>query len=434
MEEEIKSEKETKSSLQKKKLLIASDNFLPRWDGIARFLSVIIPFLKEEYDITVIAPKFGPYMPNGFKLIQIPLGKKSLGDYTGASFKLKTIKKAVKDADVVFSQTIGPIGGVSIYYAKKLHVPIASFIHNIEWELVPLATENIFMKRILYPLMKQYTRYIYNKSSLLLVPAENIAELITWKKIKTKKKIVHLGVDSNLFRPPAEKSELELDRIKTIKEALGLKDEFVIGNHGRLANEKDLLTLLRAFNWLRRHHKDVRLLIVGDGLQSIKDKLKAIPGVILPGPKNNAQDYLCLMNVYVTSSLTETTSLTTLEAMSTGLPVISTPVGYIKEYLHTGYNGLIFQRKDAYALYKHLEFVKQNPQVAALYGARARKTVLKDFHWSSTIDGIKEALRSIEKINIEKKEAEKKSVEKKNETKNIIVNSAENKRAEKKTE
>jgi 1,2-diacylglycerol 3-alpha-glucosyltransferase len=398
MGEEIKNKKETNvpPSQQKKKLLIATDNFLPRWDGIARFLSVIIPFLKEEYDITVIAPKFGPYLPNGFKLIQIPLGKRTLGDYTGASFKLKTIKKAVRDADVVFSQTIGPIGFFSVYYSKRLHVPVASFIHSVEWELVPLATENTMLKRILYPLMKHYTRYIYRKSSLLLVPAENIAELITWKKINTKKIIIHLGVDSNLFRPLAEKSELEIDRIKNIKDALELKDEFVVGNHGRIANEKDLFTLLRAFNWLRRNHKEVRLLIVGDGLQSIKEKLKVVPGVILTGQKNNAQDYLSLMNVYVTSSLTETTSLTTLEAMATGLPVISTPVGYIKEYLHNSYNGLIFQRRDAYTLYKHLEFIKNNPQIAALYGSRARKMVLKDFHWDNTIEGIKEALKSIE--------------------------------------
>ncbi len=395
MEEQEK--KEQKNISGKKRLLIATDNFLPRWDGIARFLSVIIPFLKEEYEITVIAPKFGPYIPNGFNLIQIPLGKKSIGDYTGASFRLKTIKKAVRGADVVFSQTIGPIGFFAVYYSKKLNVPVASFIHNIEWELVPLATDKTLLKRILYPIMKKYTRYIYSKSSLLLVPAENIAELITWKKIKTKKRVIHLGVDSNLFRPLEEKTEMELDRINTIKEALGLKNEFVVGYHGRIANEKDLFTLLRAFNWLRRHHKEVRLLIVGDGLQSIKEKLKATPGVILPGAKNNAQDYLSLMNVYVTPSLTETTSLTTLEAMSCGLPVISTPVGYIKEYLSNGYNGLIFQRRDAYALYKHLEFIRQNPQIASLYGNRARKMVLKGFNWSTTIDGIKEALKEIEK-------------------------------------
>ncbi|MFA6072888.1 MAG: glycosyltransferase family 4 protein [Candidatus Woesearchaeota archaeon] len=382
---------------KKKKLLIATDNFLPRWDGISRFLSVLVPNLKEEYDLTVIAPKFGPFIPNGFKLIQVPLGKIGMGDYTGAAFKTKMIKKAVKDADIVFSQTIGPIGFFGIYYAKKYRVPVASFIHSVEWELVPLATQNSLLKRLLFPAMKSYARFIYNKSNLLIVPAENIAEILTWKGINTKKRIVHLGVDSNVFKPVEDKSEAELDRISRIKDALGLGNEFVIGYHGRIANEKDLFTLLRAFNWLKRKHSDVKLLIVGDGVLSIKEKLKANSGVILPGAKNNVQDYLSLMDVYVTSSLTETTSLTTLEAMASGLPVISTPVGFIKEYLNHNYNGLIFPRSDAFALYKDLENIKHNPSLATLYGSRARKTVLKDFQWSHTIESIKEALKSIEK-------------------------------------
>jgi glycosyltransferase involved in cell wall biosynthesis len=388
------------TSSKKKKLLIATDNFLPRWDGIARFLSVIIPSLKEDYEITVIAPKFGAYTSNGFKLIQLPLGKRGLGDYKGAKINfssMKTIRSAVRNADLVFSQTIGPVGFLTVYYAKRYRIPIASFIHSVEWELVPLATEKTLLKRILYPIVKQITRFTYNRGNLLLVPAENIAELITWKKIKTKKKIVHLGVDSDVFRPFEEKSMEEKERINTIRDALGLKNEFVVGYHGRIANEKDLLTLLRAFNWLRKNHDDVKLLIVGEGVQSVKDKLNATDGVILPGAKNNAQDYLALMNVYVTPSLTETTSLTTLEAMACGLPVISTPVGFIKEYIHNEYNGLIFPKMNAYKLYKDIALIKKNPQLAALYGSRARKTVLKEFQWSKTIDEIKSALKSIER-------------------------------------
>jgi glycosyltransferase involved in cell wall biosynthesis len=382
---------------RKKKLLIATDNFLPRWDGIARFLSVIIPKMKEEYDITVVAPSYGPYIPNGFKLVQVPLGKRGLGDYTAAKFSLKTVRKAVRDADVVFSQTTGPIGFLTVFHAKRYRKPVASFIHNIEWELVPKATKNLLVTRILMPVVKQYSRYIYRKSDLLIVPAESIAEMLTWKRINTKKTIVHLGVDSEVFRPLAEKSVQEQDRTAKIKEALGLRDEFVVGYHGRIAYEKDLFTLSRAYNWLRKSHKNVRLLIVGDGVPEIKEKLKAMEGVILVGAKSNVQDYLPLMSAYVTSSLTETTSLTTLEAMATGLPVICTPVGFIKEYVSNNYNGMLFPKGDAFALYKDLETIKGNPALAQLFGERARKTVLKDFQWSHTVEEIERVLGTMEK-------------------------------------
>ncbi len=395
MKELEKKEDKKEDKCTKKRLLIATDSFLPRWDGISRFLSVIIPQIKDDFDVTVLSPNHGPYIPNGFKLIQVPLSNKKAGDFTAAAFKFNVVKRAVKQADIVFSQTTGPVGFMAVYYAKKRHIPIVSFTHVIEWDLVPKATKNLFLKRLLVHAVKQYSRYIYRKSDLLIVPSESTAELLTWQGIATKKTIVHLGVDSNVFRPYDEKSEQEKDRINKIKEAINLKDEFVVGYHGRIAREKDLMTLSRAYNWLRRHHKNVKLLIVGDGLIEIKEKLKAVDGAILVGAKSNAQDYLPLMNVYVTSSLTETTSLTTLEAMATGLPVIATPVGFIKEYISNNYNGMIFPKKDAYALYKCLETVKGNQSLAQLFGERARKTILKDFQWSHTVDEIRRILKSM---------------------------------------
>ena len=57
-----------------KKLLITTDSFLPRIDGVARFLSEIIPFLSKNYKITIIAPKFPGILPEiKAEIIQIPL-------------------------------------------------------------------------------------------------------------------------------------------------------------------------------------------------------------------------------------------------------------------------------------------------------------------------------------------------------------------------
>ena len=67
---------------RKKKLVIATDNFLPRWDGIARFLSEIIPRLYKHYEIIVIAPDYGTYEDPHIKLVKIPLMKLlKVGDF-----------------------------------------------------------------------------------------------------------------------------------------------------------------------------------------------------------------------------------------------------------------------------------------------------------------------------------------------------------------
>nr|MCK4930265.1 glycosyltransferase [Nanoarchaeota archaeon] len=204
-----KKRKETKEEeSRKKRLLIATDNFLPRWDGIARFLSEIIPRLKYKYDITIIAPDFGPCEAEKDKvirLVKMPITKFRIGDFNPARFDYKTIKREVRRADIVFSQTIGSIGMLAIITAKRNRKKVISFIHSIEWELVARAIGLTLLMKYLRVLTKFFVRKIYNKSSLLIVPSENIAEMLTWQKIKTKKKVIHLGVDTKKFVPVGNK-------------------------------------------------------------------------------------------------------------------------------------------------------------------------------------------------------------------------------------
>ena len=381
--------------MKKPKLLIARDNFLPRWDGIARVLTEIIPLLIKDYDVTVIAPNYGEYKPKGYKLIRIKKSKLGLGDYEAARFDRKTIKREIKKTDIVFTQTIGPIGFLSIYYARRKKKKIATYIHSVEWELVPMATNNLLLRKILYPVTKLMTKFIYKKPDLLIVPSSFLADELTWRGIDNKKTVATLGVDCEMFKPLKESTKEEKEKTETIRKELQLENNYVIGNHGRIANEKDLITLLRAYNRFKKKHKNAKLLIIGDGLESIKKKLRKTKGCILTGKKNNAQDYLKLMNAYVTTSLTETTSLTTLEAMATGLPVISTPVGFIKEYIKHGENGLIFKPKNSYDLYKKLEQIKNDPVRATKLKINARNTVTENFQWKNTAEKIKEALKNL---------------------------------------
>lgn len=379
----------------KKKLLIATDNFLPRWDGIARFLTKVIPTLSEHYDITVLAPYFGKFQHSGYRLVRIKCSRFGLGDYVAPKLDFKTVRREVKKADVVFAQTIGPIGFLSIFFAKKKGVKIASFIHSLEWELVPMATNNLLLRRFLYPLTKFYTKFIYNKPDLLIAPSKLLVEAFTWRGIYTKKRVVKLGVDCDSFKPMYERSEDEIKEIESIRDELGLKDSFVVGNHGRIANEKDLITLLRAFNRFKKKHANAKLLIIGDGVQDIKRVLEKNPDCILPGARNDVNLYLNLIDLYVTSSLTETTSLATLEAMASGLPVISTPVGFVKEYIKQGVNGVLFKSKNSFELYNKLNSLKRNSKMASKMGIVARQTVINNFQWKNTARDIDKLLKEL---------------------------------------
>ncbi|MCF7871403.1 glycosyltransferase [Candidatus Woesearchaeota archaeon] len=387
-----KMEKETK----KKKLLVATDNYLPRWDGIARFLNEIIPRIKNKYDITIISPDFGNTNHKEIKHIRIPLSKIKYGDYQAAKLDIKTIKKEVKKNDIIFTQTIGPIGLPTILQAKKQKKPIAAYTHSIEWELAPLATKNILLKKFLYPLMKIYTKIIYNKIDLLIVPSEGTKETLSWQNIRTHKEVVHLGVNSQQFKPLKERTEKEQNEIEDIKKQINPENYTLIGNHGRIAEEKDLLTLLRAFNWLQKNNEKVKLIIIGDGLERIKQKIRQTKNTILIERTNEPEKYLNLIDIYVTTSLTETTSLSTIEAMSSGTPVISTAVGFIKDYIQKNKNGFLIKQKDSYDLYKIMQLLIDNKDLAKKIGNKGRTTVTQIFNWDNTAKNITKLLKKLE--------------------------------------
>lgn len=382
---------EDKTASGKKKLLIATDNFLPRWDGIARFLSEIVPRLKEKYDITIIAPDFGAYDPGWgecVRIVKIPVLKLRIGDFNPARIEYGVIRREVRKADIVFSQTIGTIGYLTIRAARMNRKKIISFIHSIEWELVTKAAGFYVLKKYVHKLTKAIARRVYKKPDLLIVPSENIAEMLSWQRIKTKKKVIHLGVDTKKFIPPLNKLEA--------KKKIGLEpDIFLIGNHGRLGREKDLFTLARAFVAVKKNYPKTNLMIVGEGVESIKRKLSSISGIILPGTQNNVVPYLQAMDVYCLPSLTETTSLATLEAMACGIPVIATPVGFIKDYIKPRINGLLFKEKNSYELARQIESLIKQPELRKSLGLEARRTVEREFNWDKTAKEIEETIEEL---------------------------------------
>ncbi len=376
--------------MEKKNLLIASDNFLPRWDGIARFLSEIIPSLSKKYKITIIAPKFPGKFKNilNIKLIRFKLGKITWGDYTACLVNRRIIKQEVKNADIVFCQTIGPVGMATILTAKRYRKPIIAYKHAIEWELVPNSMGISLLKTPVNILVRVIAKILYNKCDLILVPSLEIAELLSWQGIKTKKKIVTLGTSADKFLPAENKAKA--------KELLRINPEnIVIGFTGRLGREKDLPTLYRAFRRLEKKHPNVVLLIVGKGVPELKRLLKKRKNILLVEYTNNIVPYLQTMDIYVLPSLTETTSISTLEAMSCGLAVVVTPVGALPGYIKNNYNGMFFPKKEPYFLEKKLALLITNPELRKKLGENARKTVIEKFLWEDTIKGIEEAIEEI---------------------------------------
>lgn len=370
-----------------KKLLISSDNYLPRWDGIARFLHEVIPEISNHFEVTLLVPEGKETStPANINKISVPQSRIKVGDFRLPKIQLNKINQALKTADLVFNQTLGAIGFFTVILARIKRKKVISFIHSIDSELVPRAAGIVFLKRPLTTILRSITRIIYNRSEILIVPSEGVDEILSWMRVKKPKIVVNLGTNTQEFKKINNKE---------IKNELGITNELIIGYHGRIGREKDLPTLLRAFVRIKRKYPNTKLLIIGSGINSITKRIDKTPGAIHVEATSEVNKYLSVMDIYVMPSLTETTCLSVLEAMSASLAVVSTPVGYVQDYITEGDNGIFFPKQDSFALSRQIELLINNPILRKKLGKNARRTVEKKFDWNKTAKEIAKILKNV---------------------------------------
>ena len=151
----------------------------------------------------------------------------------------------------------------------------------------------------------------------------------------------------------------------------------------RLDPVKDLPTLLSAVRHATDRSADVILVVVGDGperatLESTVAALGLATSVTFLGHRDDARRWLNAADVYVCSSVSEGISLTILEGMSAGLPVIATGVGGTPEIVDaTG--GVLVPARDPAALGAAIVALARDPGRRQQLGAAARARVLESF-------------------------------------------------------
>ena len=125
----------------------------------------------------------------------------------------------------------------------------------------------------------------------------------------------------------------------------------------RQDQNKNQKMIISAFAKLHSKYNNTRLILLGDGperqtiLQMIKSLGLADGGILAPGNVSNTQDYYAIADCYVQASYREAMPLSVLEAMATGMPIISTDVGGLRDVVKPQ-NGYLISPGDEDALYQ----------------------------------------------------------------------------------
>lgn len=152
---------------------------------------------------------------------------------------------------------------------------------------------------------------------------------------------------------------------------------FTIIHVGRQDENKNQAALIRCFARLHEKYPNTKLLLLGDGNQH--DKLIALTkdlglaeAVTFTGNVANTEDYYAVSDLYVQCSHREAMPMSVLEAMATGLPIISTDVGGLRDVVQD--NGILVPDNDEDALYRAMERIYEQPEAetAAMCSASNR--------------------------------------------------------------
>jgi glycosyltransferase involved in cell wall biosynthesis len=170
---------------------------------------------------------------------------------------------------------------------------------------------------------------------------------------------------------------------RKIRDELGIPDDaWVVGTVGRLAPEKDQALLIDAMAPLLGEGR--RLVIVGDGAErdSLRARIATIPGgryVHMLGEREDVESILAGFDAFALTSRTEGLPLVLLEAMATGLPVLSTAVGGIPDLLEHGVTGFLSQAGDRAALTSRLASLSMDGSHSRQVGEAGRTAILERY-------------------------------------------------------
>ncbi len=152
----------------------------------------------------------------------------------------------------------------------------------------------------------------------------------------------------------------------------------------RVNPEKDVANLVRAAAEVARTDAAFRVEVAGDGpclpdVRRLADELHIADAVRFRGVVRDIPTLLAGASLFVLPSLNEGISLTLLEAMAVGLPVVATKVGGTPEAVEDGVTGLLVPPGDPAALAAAIRRLRADPALARRLGEAGRRRVEQHF-------------------------------------------------------
>jgi glycosyltransferase involved in cell wall biosynthesis len=230
--------------------------------------------------------------------------------------------------------------------------------------ILPVLAAKLTKAKVLWHLNDTQSPWIVKKlclrplelcSDKIAVTSKSVSEyyLDSDTKLHTKPVVLGVPIDMTRFNPDA----IGKERIENLKHEFNIVDgASVVGTIGNVNAIKGYEYFIKAAQIVKKKTDNVKFLIVGAQLHTqrkLAQKLQATISdckldndIIFTGFREDIQEVLSVMDVFVLSSVSESGPLVVLEAMAMKVPVVATDVGLVSELLINNETGIMVELRN----------------------------------------------------------------------------------------
>lgn len=352
----------------------------PHIGGVESYVHYLSKELQNlGHDITVITARYDKSLPKEdvHEGIKVQRTKQIMNMFSTPVTPILKQEILDQEWDIVHTHAPPPLSSYYVAKAKKRAEKMGKGFPLIMTYHCDLEIPVTFGNAITDLYRFTFGNYTLKRCDEVLVSTETYAA--TSKAVwKSHAKVIPLGVDIDRFNPDNKGDK--------IREEHGLGDSKVVMFVGRLAFHKGVNHLIEAAGI----YKKAKYLIIGSGPKesSFKRMAAASPNsknIIFAGkvPKKDLPSYYAACDTLVLPSVSrlEAFGLVTLEALSSGKPVIASDMPGMREVVVDGVDGYLAEPLNAHDIAEKIKVLLEDDKLRRQFGANGRLKVEERFTW-----------------------------------------------------
>jgi len=374
----------------------ADENTLFTVQGLNKDRYEVDLLIGEEFDKNIL----NKVKNNNFNIIKIKGLKGKLNFLYDPIILLKLIKLLkINHYDIVHTHTTkaGILGRIA---SRIAGVPV--IIHGLHG-----STFQAFNSGLLNWLLFLLERLTSKFTDAYVSVSEMLSEKYVEKGIGEKEK--YYTVYSGMRLDKFYNIKKNIDYEKKQRE-LGINPRhFVIGNVARMEMRKGHKFLLDAFKKVTLERKDypLKLLIIGEGedrekLENYTKELNLEDKVIFAGYREDVEELMAIMNIFVLTSLREGLPRVLVQAAAVGIPLIAFNVDGVSEIIKDNQNGFLIRPGDVKQLTNRIIKYIDNKDLVLLHGQRGREFIKDKWSIEDMVDKIDKIYQDLIQEKIKK--------------------------------